>query len=80
MSYEYTHTHTHTHTYILRKCFNKLFEGYVIMGLPGGVNGIESACQWRRCKRCEFDPYIGKIPEEGNYRPLQYSCLENPMD
>ena len=57
-----THTHTHTHIHILRKCFNKLFEGYVIMGLPGGVNGIESACQCRRCKRCGFDPYIGKIP------------------
>ena len=52
----------------------------MIMGLPGGVNGIESACQCRRCKRCGFDPYIGKIPGEGNDRPLQYSCLENPMD
>ena len=27
-----------------------------------------------------FDPWVGKIPEEGSGYPLQYSCLENPMD
>ena len=26
------------------------------------------------------DPWVGKIPGEGNGNPLQYSCLENPMD
>ena len=28
----------------------------------------------------QFDPWVGKIPGEGNGTPLQYSCLENPMD
>ena len=23
---------------------------------------------------------LGRFPEEGNGNPLQYSCLENPMD
>ena len=27
-----------------------------------------------------YDPWAGKIPGEGNGNPLQYSCLENPMD
>ena len=27
-----------------------------------------------------FDPWVKKIPGEGNGNPLQYSCLENPMD
>ena len=27
-----------------------------------------------------FDPWVGKTPGEGNGNPLQYSCLENPMD
>ena len=27
-----------------------------------------------------FDPWVGKIPGEGNGNPLQYSCLGNPMD
>ena len=25
-------------------------------------------------------PELGRSPEEGNGNPLQYSCLENPMD
>jgi len=40
----------------------------------------ESACQCRRCKRCGFNPWVGKIPGEGNGNPFQYSCLENPME
>ena len=28
----------------------------------------------------KFDPWVGKIPGEGNGTPLQYSCLENPMN
>ena len=42
-------------------------------GFPGG-SGKESACQRG------FDPWVRKIPGEGNGNPLQYSCLGNPMD
>ena len=31
------------------------------------------------CGRPGFDPWVGKIPWRRKY-PLQYSCLENPMD
>ena len=27
-----------------------------------------------------LDPWVGKIPRQGNGYPLQYSCLENSMD
>ena len=27
-----------------------------------------------------FTPGLGRSPREGNGNPLQYSCLENPMD
>ena len=27
-----------------------------------------------------FDPWVEKIPWEGNVNPLQYSCQDNPMD
>ena len=47
------------------------------VAFPGGSDGKESTCP---CKRLEFDPWAGKIPEEGNGNPLQYSCLEHPMD
>ena len=26
------------------------------MGFPGGTNGKEPTCQYRRWKRCRFDP------------------------
>ena len=36
-------------------------------------------------KRCGFESWVGKIlekefPGKGNGTPLQYSCLENPME
>ena len=36
-------------------------------------------------KRCGFEFWVGKIlekefPGKGNGTPLQYSCLENPME
>ena len=45
--------------------------------LPSWLSGKESACQ---CRRHGFDPWVGKIPWRRNGNPLQYSCLENPMD
>ena len=50
------------------------------LGSPGGAGGTESPCQCSRCKRCGFNPWIGKIPWRGNGNPFQYSCLENSMD
>ena len=46
-------------------------------GFLDGSAGKESTCQ---CRRCRFDPWVGKIPGGGNGNPLQYSCLENPME
>ena len=39
-----------------------------------------SSAKCRRHKRHRFSPWIGKIPGEEHVNPLQYSCLENPMD
>ena len=49
------------------------------LGFPGGASGNRPACQRRRPKRCGLDPWVGKIPGEGQGNPLQYSCLENPL-
>ena len=43
-------------------------------GFPGGTRGKEFTCQCRRHKTYEFDPWVGKIPGEGNGNPLQFSC------
>ena len=34
-----------------------------IIWLPRWLSGKESTCQ---CRRCRFDPWVGKIPLEGN--------------
>ena len=33
-----------------------------------------------QCRRCGFDPRLGRSPGEENGYPLQYPCLENSMD
>ena len=40
--------------------------------LPRWHSGKESACQCRRPKRCEFNPWVGKIPGGGYGNSLQY--------
>ena len=37
-----------------------------MVGFPGVLSGKELPANEGRCKRCEFDPWVGKIPlEEG---------------
>ena len=45
--------------------------------VPGGSEGKASACN---VGDPGFIPGLGRSPGEGNGNPLQYSCLENPMD
>ena len=47
------------------------------MSFPGGSDGKESACD---AGYVVLIPEWGRSPGEGNGNPLQYSCLENPMD
>ena len=45
--------------------------------IPGGSDGKESACN---AGDLGLIPGSGRSPGERNGHPLQYSCLENPMD
>ena len=50
-------------------------------GFPGGTSGKEPACQCRLDVRdVGLIPGSGRSPRGGHGNPLQYSCLENPMD
>ena len=66
---------THPITYgshigtLLRSPFNR--------GLPCGSDGKQSACSAGDLGSISG---LGRSPREGNGNPLQYSCLENPMD
>ena len=53
---------------------------YQTMGFPGGMNGKEPTCQCRRLRDLGVVPGWGRPPGGGHSNPLQYSCLENPMD
>ena len=47
------------------------------MGFPGGSEGKASACN---AGDPGLTPGLRRSPGEENSNPLQYSCLENPMD
>ena len=48
--------------------------------IPDPASGKESTYQYRRHKRREFSPWVGRSLGGAHDNPLQYSCLENPMD
>jgi len=49
----------------------------VLPGFPGGSDGKESIYN---AGDPDAIPGSERSPGEGNGNPLQYSCLENPMD
>ena len=40
-----------------------------VKSFPGGSSGKEPACQCRKCKKCGFDPWVGKIPCRRGWQP-----------
>ena len=46
-------------------------------GFPWWLNGKESACN---AGDTDSIPGSERYPGEGNGNPLEYACLENPMD
>ena len=48
-----------------------------VWGFPSDSDGKESACD---AGDPGLIPGLGRSPGEGNGNPLQYSCLEDPMD
>ena len=51
--------------------------GNQVQGFPGGSDGKESICN---AGDLGSIPELGRSPGGGHGTPLQYSCLENPMD
>ena len=50
---------------------------YIFWGFPGDSDGKLSVCN---AGDLGLIPGLGGSPAEGNGSPLQYSCLENPMN
>ena len=49
----------------------------LFVGFPGGLDGKEPDCN---AGDLGLVPGSERSSREGNSNPLQYSCLENPMD
>ena len=47
------------------------------IGFPGGLDGKESVCN---AENLGSIPGSGRSPGKESGNPLQYSCLENPMN
>ena len=74
--YIYIHTHCiYMHTLYSHISIHKYIHNSA--DFPGGSDGKESACNKGDLGSI---PGLGRSSGEGNGCPLQYSCLENPMD
>ena len=49
-------------------------------GLSRWLSGKEPTCQCKRWSRHGFNSCVRKILFQGHHNPLQYPCLDNPMD
>ena len=72
----HTHTHTHTHTLRYVNCISLYFH----YKLPWWLSGKEPTCDARVPGDLGMLPGLGRSPGEGHGNPLQYACLENPMN
>ena len=61
----------------IHKTLSNVIESENCKDFPGGLQGKASACN---AGDLGSIPGSGRFPGEGNANPLQYSCLENPMD
>ena len=52
------------------KWLSKHTQDLNMMGFLGGVSGKDPACQCRRCKRCRFNSWVGKIPWRRAWQPI----------
>ena len=48
--------------------------------IPGGAVVKKPSASAGETREVDSVPGSGRSPGEGNGNPLQYSCLENPMD
>ena len=62
---------------VIKKYPRSKSDSYNWTGTPGSLDSKESACI---VGNPGWIPGSGRAPRDGNGNPLQYSCLENPID
>ena len=71
--YKQTHVYRYTHTH-------KYIHIHIYMGFPGDSVVKNLPTNARDVKEAGSVSSSGRDPGGGHSNPLQYSCLENPMD
>ena len=61
-------------------CFTPLIIKILLMPLTDFPSGSDCKVSVYNASDLGSIPGLGRFPGEGNGNPLQYSCLENPMD
>ena len=69
--------HLHQDTQHNNEGLTQIKKAILFMSFPGGSDGKKSVCN---VGYLGLIPGSGRSPVEGHGNPLQYSCLENPMD
>ena len=78
--YNIVNTFYYMYVFVFKLWVLKHTEWTYQLALLGRTLLTEPACQCRRHRRWGFDPWVGKIPGAEHSNPLQYLCLENPMN
>ena len=66
---------------VLHLCLTSFFSwGILVLGVPCWLSGKESTCNSGATGDASSITGLGRSPGEEHGNPLQYSCLENPMD
>ena len=68
------------HRYLWAKGIHVIVKAFAGSGLPWWLSNKESACSAAASGNTGSIPGSERSPGKGNSNPLQYSCLENPMD
>ena len=65
-----------------RPCSGGLRPGFQVgnASVHTSTQGFPGGSVVKQCRRCRFNPWVGKIPGRRSGIPLQYPCLKNPMD
>ena len=86
-SCSHIHTHNpHQHTLVYRctythtEVYASTFYPLTVYQASQVAQWVESFCNAGHAGDASLIPGLGRPPGEGNGYPLQYSCLENPVD
>ena len=80
LSSKLEHKVTNSITYLVDTAFLLIAPDTLLRGLPWWLSGKESACNAGDTRDADSIPGSGRSHGGGHGNPLQYSCLENPMD